>query len=292
VAAIGGLWLMRKRTRAPLAAALFFGGSLFPVIGFFNVFAFIFSFVADHWQYLPSIGVVVLVAAGVAGSPGPAELSYRKTAAVLLVAALGILTFHQSRMYADMRTFYRTTLARNPEAWMAHNNLGNLLREDKDPEAAVPHFEAALRVRPDLVKVHNNLANALHDLRRVPEAMEHYRQALKLDPLYIEAHHNLGNLLRETKQLDEAIFHLQEAVRLDPKYIDAHNSLGVALREAGRGDEAIASFERALKLAPNFAPAHLNLALSYSLAGRETEAAEQFREARRLNPAIPDVFGR
>jgi hypothetical protein len=32
-------------------------------------------------------------------------------------------------MYSDAETLYRETLARNPGAWMAHNNLGSLLEE-------------------------------------------------------------------------------------------------------------------------------------------------------------------
>ena len=118
---------------------MFFGGSLFPVLGFFNVYAFIFSFVADHWQYLPSIGIVVFAAAVVSRRD-------RLWLPALIVLPLALLTFQQSRRYADMRTFSRTTLARNPTAWMAHNNLGNLLREEGDMDGAEWHFEAALRV--------------------------------------------------------------------------------------------------------------------------------------------------
>src|SRR5207244_12322008 len=64
--ALTGLWWWRKRSRGPLAAALFFGGTLFPALGFVNVFPFIYSYVADHFQYLASIGVFTLVAAGAA----------------------------------------------------------------------------------------------------------------------------------------------------------------------------------------------------------------------------------
>jgi tetratricopeptide (TPR) repeat protein len=285
IAAVTALWAWRRRERAPLAAALFFGGSLFPVLGFFNVYAFIFSFVADHWQYLPSIGMVVFLAAVLSRRGG-------RWLPALIVLPLALLTFQQSRMYADMRTFYRTTLARNPAAWMAHNNLGNLLREDGDREGAIRHFEAALRARPDLVKAHNNLASVLREQRRIPEAIAAYRRALEIDPNYIDALSNLGNLLRETRQLDEALVHLQKAVRLDPGYVEARNNYGIALREAGRMPEALAQFEAALRTNPKFAPAHLNLALTYSLLGRDAESMEHFREARRLNPAIPDLFGR
>lgn len=288
--ALAALWALRARSRAPLAAALFFGGSLFPVLGFFNVYAFMFSFVADHWQYLPSIGIVTLVAAAV--STGLERWrSIGRTVPALIVGALAVLTFHQSRMYADMRTFYRTTLERNPEAWMAHNNLGNLLREDGRLPEAVAHFEAALTVRPDLIKVHNNLGNCLRDLKRPYEAIASYRRALEINPDYAEALNNLGRTLRETGGLREAVEVLMRAMRLDPENPDVRNNLGMALRDAGRQEQAVAQFERAVRLDPKFSPAHLNLALSYSLAGREEKAVEHYREARRLNPKIPALPG-
>lgn len=289
IAALAGLWWGRARSRSPLAAALFFGGSLFPVLGFFNVYAFLYSFVADHWQYLPSIGVVVLVAAGVSvglrRTPAPLRVGLPAT----LVLALGLLSFQQSRMYADMRTFYRTTIARNPACWMAHNNLGNLLREDRQYEAAVVHLEAALRVRPDLTKAHYNLANTLRDLKRRDEALPHYRRALELQPNYTDALNALGGLLREIGRPAEALPPLLQAVQLEPGFSDARNHLGMALRDLGRLPEALAQFERAVRAAPDSSPARLNLAFTLSLLGRDTEAAEHYREARRLNPALPDL---
>ncbi len=64
VALLAALWAMRRRARGPLAGALFFVGSLFPVLGFFNVYPFVFSYVADHFQYLASMGVIAAVAGG------------------------------------------------------------------------------------------------------------------------------------------------------------------------------------------------------------------------------------
>jgi len=119
----------RVRTRAPLAAALLFGGALVPVLGFFNVYAFLYSYVADHWQYLPCLAVLALLAAGIAQALGRTAPAVRWGLPVALVGALATLSFHQSRMYADLPTFYRTTLERNPACWMAHNNLGMVLCE-------------------------------------------------------------------------------------------------------------------------------------------------------------------
>jgi hypothetical protein len=111
LAALGALaaaWGVRRRTRAPLAAALFFGGSLVPVLGFFNVYGFIFSYVADHWQYLPSLGLIVLACSaatrGAARFPG----AVRWVVAVGVLGGLGLLSHRQSRMYRDIERFYRT----------------------------------------------------------------------------------------------------------------------------------------------------------------------------------------
>ena len=59
------LWRRRDRWgRAPLFAFAYFAVSLFPVLGFFKVYFFRFSFVADHFQYLASMGPLALAGAG------------------------------------------------------------------------------------------------------------------------------------------------------------------------------------------------------------------------------------
>ena len=63
-ALMAGLWLFRRRSRGPLAGLMFYVGSLFPALGFFNVYPFVYSYVADHFQYLATFGVVALAAAG------------------------------------------------------------------------------------------------------------------------------------------------------------------------------------------------------------------------------------
>ena len=61
LAAAIGLCLTARRTRGPLAGFLIFIGTLFPVLGFLNVLPFRYSYVADHFQYLASLGLIVPV---------------------------------------------------------------------------------------------------------------------------------------------------------------------------------------------------------------------------------------
>ena len=65
VAALVGLWLARGAIgRGPLAAALIFAIGVAPALGFFNVYPFRYSLVADHFQYQAAIALIALAAAG------------------------------------------------------------------------------------------------------------------------------------------------------------------------------------------------------------------------------------
>lgn len=287
VAALAGFWVWRGRSRAPLAAALLFGGTLFPVLGFFNLYGFAYSYVADHWQYLPCLAPIALTTAGAARLSAGWHSAARIGAALVLLGTLATLTWRQSRLYHDLETLYRGTLARNPACWMAHNNLGSLLLESGRTQEAIEHYRRTLELRPDTGKVHNNLGTALLREGRKEEAFGYFEEAVRREPRSAVARDNLAGLLRERGRLEEALAQHAEACRLDPHWGTARNNLGATLRAAGRHAEALRAFEEALRLDPELAEAHLNAALSHSMAGREEEARRHYREARRLRPSLP-----
>jgi len=110
-------WLLRRRSRAPLAALLLFGGILFPALGFLNVYPFKYSFVADHFQYLAMIPIVALVSAGATIASDRRLANQRAIvvgAGLVLVTTLASVTWSQSHDYTDAVTLYRSILARNP----------------------------------------------------------------------------------------------------------------------------------------------------------------------------------
>jgi protein O-mannosyl-transferase len=233
------LWAVRTRTRAPLAAALLFGGILFPVLGFFNIYPFRFSFVADHFAYLASIPVLALVAAGLA--EGAARWRWppraRAGAAAIVLAGLGVITFQQSGQYADAETLYRETLRRNPSSWMAHGNLGMLLLE-REPATALTHLDEAIRLHPGVAESRLNRGNALQRLGRTKEAIAEYQAALAIDPRMAKAHNNLSSGLLALGDAAGAMTHAQEALRLQPDLVEAHYNAGRGARLLGRFGDA------------------------------------------------------
>jgi tetratricopeptide (TPR) repeat protein len=246
------LWLVRGRWRAPLAAWLFFVGTLFPALGFFNVYPFRYSFVADHFQYLAGLGLIVPAAAALAMAR--ARLPRRvqplgSVAGVVLLGTLGVLTWRQSHMYANIETLWRTTIDRNPGCWMAYNNLGTVLQRSQRIPEAIALYEQALRIKPNHGPAHNNLGAALLATQRPGEAIEQFQQALSLMPGDADTHNNLGAALFRAGRFDEAIEQYQEGIRLKPSYAKAYANLAFAYAATGRSDEAIATAQKCLEMA-------------------------------------------
>jgi len=284
VAAAGaGLAVYSRRNRAPLAAFLFFLGSLFPTLGFFNVYAFVFSYVADHWQYLASLGFFALVAAGWSRLfRGGAVL-----AVVAVLFVLGLLTWRQCRMYRDVETLYRVTLARNPGSWLAHTNLGSLLQAEGHGAEAVAEFRAALQISPEYPEIHANLADALVAAGRSDEAVKEYEAAIRLSPAYPAAQVNLANTLVRAGRDEAAIPHSRAALQLRPADAALELGLGAALAKVGRAGEAAAHDEAALRLRPNFPEAEYEWGNTLANGGQLEAAMAHYRQALRLRADYP-----
>ncbi len=285
LALLGGLVWWQRRSRGPLAAALLFGGSLFPVLGFVNVYPFVFSYVADHFQYLASLAVFGLAGAGLSFLPRPTGT----ITAVLLATLFGVLTWNQAGMYRHNRVLYETTLQRNPDAWLAHHNLATILLEAGRADAALPHIERTLALRPDYPEALNNLGNCLTPLGRAREAIAPLERAIQLQPKYAEAHNNLGVALMALGREEEGRSRFQAAVKLNPGYATAHRNLGLALANTGRTTEALPHFKRTLALLPNDPEAHLQLGTALALQSRYAEALPHFEAALALDAESADA---
>jgi Flp pilus assembly protein TadD len=290
LALAAGLWARRHTgwARATLFGGACFGVALAPVSGLFDVYYFRYSFVADHFQYLASLGIITLAAGGLA----TAWARWRPTAtgqalvwAGALLAVLGTLTWRQAHIYRDVETLWRDTLAKNPACWMAHNNLGGDLADHGRFPEAVAHCTEALRLRPNYAEAHNNLGVALAAQGKLTEAMEHYTAALRLSPHYAEAHNNLGNALVKLGRMDEAIARFSAALRLNPDSAEAHCNLGKTLAAQGKLTQAITHFSEALRLKTDFADAHGLLGGALAQQGKLPEAIDHLRHALRLQPS-------
>ncbi len=286
------LWMLRRKSRGPLAAFLFFAGMLFPVLGFLNVFPFIYSFVADHFQYLACIGIVTLTASGLGLLVDVAPPMLRRigiASSLILISVLAALTWRQVHMYRDEETLWRVTLSQNPDCWMAHNNLADLLLNNGRLDEAIAHYEQALVKRPDPEKAQYNLAVAFVAEGKIDKAIEHYRTALEIKPDYVDAHYNLGGAFVRNGQADEAIEEYEKTLELRPNSPDAHNNLGSALLEKGRVVEAIGHYQAALQLKGDDPEVEYNLAHAFAKEGQLDQAIVHYQKALAIRPDHVDA---
>ncbi|MGD0746001.1 MAG: tetratricopeptide repeat protein [Verrucomicrobiota bacterium] len=253
----------RFHGRGVESALIFFVVTLSPVLGFIMLYTFSYTFVADHYQYVACIGPMALGSAGLSLALGSLErrLAWAKMIVPMaLLLTLGALTWRQCGMYANAETLWRTTIARNPDCWMAHDNLGVELGEQGKLAEAMQHFELALQLKPDYADAYCNLGVVLARQGKLVEAIQHYERALQLKPNYAEAHNGLGNALAGQGRWDEAIPHYERALQLKPDNAVAHYNLGCAALLKGAVDAAIAQFQKALQINPDYAEARNNLA--------------------------------
>jgi len=294
--AAAGLWIYSRRAstatgRAPLAAFLCFVIGLAPALGFVKVYPFVYSYVADHFQYQAALAVIIPFAAGMTLAVRRLPANAARLApwvAALLLAVLGLLTWRQSGIYRDEETLYRATLARNPDCWLADANLGVIAgsRPGGWPEA-IALFKRALALRPEYAQGWVDLGQALVETGSVAEGVADYRNAVRLMPGLENAHYALGTGLAATPGgLEEAIAEYRTAIRMKPEDARPHTTLGLALSQMpDRLPEAIAELRKAVELDGSRAEYRINLANALGRDPERTgEQVAEFQAAIQIRP--------
>jgi tetratricopeptide (TPR) repeat protein len=316
------LWRARVTwARSCFFALAYFVAALLPVLGLVDQYFLRYSFVGDHFQYLASMGPLALAGATISialGSLQEAPRFLKPAVVTTLLVTLGVMTWSQCSMYQDRETLWRTTISRNSDCAIAHNNLGEVLAESgRLPEAlnecetalrlepnyaevhgavgnillqsgqvseAIQQFKTAIQINPDYAKAHNALGNALLQAGHIEEAIDQYKTTIQIEPDFAEAHNNLGAVFLQTGQVQEAIRECVDALQINPDYAEAHNNLGDALLHAGRISEAIEQCTLSIKITPDSAEAHYNLGNALFLANRLPEAITQYETAIQIKP--------
>ena len=285
------LWAAPRSWGHPLLLGLaYYVASLFPVMGFFNVYYMRYSFVADHFQYFAAMGLiatVVGVAAWGLGRTASDKLLSRARVApsALLLGVLGVLTWRQCGTYRDLETLWRETIRRNPAAWMAHGNLGTLLRTRGDVKEGIQHIRIALQYYPQHPESNTVLGNYLARNKQYEEAFKHYMIALNTRPRDSNTLYNLGGLMAQQRRYAEAIGYFRRGLEVSPYNVDILAYLPrlllscpqVELRDPA---QAVVLAKRLCSDPEQRTARNLDLlAAAYAEVGRATEAVRAAREA-------------
>jgi tetratricopeptide (TPR) repeat protein len=322
------LYVLRGRLgRGPLTAVLFFGGTLVPALGFFHVYPMRFSFVADHFQYVASVGLLALAAAGawqvLAHGPG-CRPPVRWGLCGLLVATLGLLTWQRAEVYRDRMTLWTDTLAKNPDCWVAYSNRASLYQDRGQLALALRDYDCAIELRPDLGQVllnrgclyyqlgqpreavrdftraiellpedaraYSNRAAAYHRLGLQAEAVRDYSRVIAMQPGLAEPYAHRGTIYLELGQPQQAVQDCTRAIQLQPDLAMAYGARGTAYQVLGSTELALGDLTRAIELRPDLAAAYNSRGIVHQRLGHPQEAVRDFTRAIRLRPRAPEVY--
>lgn len=228
-------------------------GTLVPVIGLVQVGD---QAMADRYSYIPLIGLFIIIAWG--ANDLLTSWKYRRIAFAITAAAvillLSVCTWKQTSYWRNSKTLFEHTLKVTDENYVACNNLGMALMEQKKFDEAIELFHRALEVRPDLAEAYNNLGIAYGNIGRYDKAIEAYKQAIGIEPDYAEAYYNLG----------------------------------ITCVSFGRSQDAAEAFKHAVKIKPDYADAHYNLCVAYLMTDNKNAAMEEYKILKTLDAELAD----
>ncbi len=220
---------------------------LFPALGFFDAQFLTMWQVSDHLQYTALAAILALVAAALAALPN--KMIFQFVATVLLLGS-SVLCFKRAEVFKTQESLMLETVAGNPAAWGAHNDLGVEFAKDGNVLRAMREFSLSLAYNPNNTDARENLAHVLTLQGKFPEAEAQFLAALKTQPTSASAQAAYANLLRREGRTSEALYHLRMAVLFKP---DVETLMDLSALEYSRGhsNRAVAELKQALAIKPN-----------------------------------------
>lgn len=284
-------WVFRGTWgRALLFGIGYFFLSLLPVLGFVKMYYFRLSPVADHWLYIPGIGIIALAVSGAWTFALRFHVeNIAKLIAVAVAGLLGILTWQRAVVLQTPESLWADVLNKDPESVTALVNL-SLDRLSRGLRAeSLDYARRAVAISPLSVESRLNLGAILDASGLVAESVAAYESAVRLQPRHAAAHFELAIAWNSAGDSERALKEYESAVELRPDDFQYRMDLGSQLFHLRRHNEAAEQFQAAIKLDPTSANAHANLGASLHSMGDLREAAAAYREALRLKPGHPNA---
>ena len=203
---------LRPRQKAtPLAWGVFwFAAAFLPTSGLFLAVNGIFY---EHWMYLPSLGLILGLAATIDRALDQTP-SYR-TPLALAVAGLAclfaILTFNQNKIWREPLVFYSNMIADGSRAPEAHTNLGTYYYDKGDLDHAAEQFQIAIRNSPGYAPPYYDLAITRLRQDTSPASLEKIKndlqKAIALNPDFLAPYPVLADLYAATGDPEKAAYY-------------------------------------------------------------------------------------
>jgi protein O-mannosyl-transferase len=282
IALLVGAWLLRRTRPQWLVGILWWLGMFVPVIGLVQIGR---QAMADHYAYLPSIGIMLALCVEVANWP------VRRAALVaggLVLVAFAAVTLRQHSYWADTETLFTHAREVTERNWLAENMLATVREREGKLAEAEAHLQTALGYLSEDPTVRGltraQLAGVFIKEKQVDRAFEELGKALQEAPDALDVHRGLAFTHEHHGDIAKAIDEYQWVVQRSPDDVEARRSLATALAKAARWQEALPLLEEVARVRSSSARAHFELGFAYAQLQRKKEAAEHLELALQLQP--------
>jgi len=221
---------------------------------------------------------------GIAGAAGAGPRSISAEQAMDMARKV-----HGAGKIAAAEKMYRELLKAQPENAEALHLLGVCAYQRRRHQEGVDLIRRAIALAPEQASFHSNLGAVLRDMGQLEAARESLEQAVSLDANLADAHTNFGALKLREGDLAGAQGCFEEAIRLRPTFAEAYFNLGNTLRQLGHMSEAEAALNKALELKPRSAEILASLGHFYMELRNPAGAVAAFQKSVALRPSNVDT---
>jgi tetratricopeptide (TPR) repeat protein len=314
------LWV-RKKAPAVTVGWLWYLAALFPISG---IVPTVFYFVADHFTYLPHMGIAIMAVWG-GGALAEGRETLKKAGLVFLGLCLLAQTSTSAALipkWKDSFTlfsyFFEKTGSSETERRLAKNYL-----EQRDYETALRILDRAIEKNPSDFMLYQSRGQALALLGRKEEAAaafdmaselntdfsgemlkigevafaggdyelarRHALSALDMDKGYAPAIVLLGRVALMTGNRAEGLEHFRKAAKINAGDDRMMRYIGLFLAQNREAGAAVEYFEKALALSPQNPGHNYNLALALKESGQPEKSVVYFKKTIELDPGGLDA---
>lgn len=318
VLVVASLVFARKWIGAgPLVAVVVFLITLFPALGFVNVWTMRYAFVADHFVYLSSIALIAVLSAAIVRY---LTLDIAATLVTLIALVVLGLTWTRSKAFVSDQTIWEDTIKKtNQKSWLATNQYGAWFRDESrrqdsydlserwlkvsnrnNPAVPEPLYNLALLYEFRGQVAENVVASATQPSTQVAttipatnpqgfyqQAVEYYKRSLEIDPNFALSHFRLASRLEIMGQVDDARAHFTKALEIHPRSPSTLRALANLELGQNKPAAAVPYLRQIVELDPESGRAHADLGSALMQSGNILEGQQRWDAAMRLDPLNP-----
>ncbi len=288
------VYIYIKKNKAIIFGLLFYLFSIALMLQF--VYSGASSFIiADRYIYLPSVGLIFIVAYGV-NYVFQKKNMFRYIAIGLTIIYGFILcdeSYARIKVWQNNETLWTDAINKNPSAcYIGYNNRGNYyMYVTKDYEKALADYNKSIEIGPHFYKSFYNRGVLYFNQNKYELAMMDFNKSLELNSNNEFAYNNRGLIYYKTGKGDLALKDYMKALEINPDYENVYYNRGLLYNYTfNQFDQALADYNKALAINPRYTEVFFYRGILLGKMGKSENAIIDFSKAIELDASIPDYW--